>query len=66
MADFLKFQEHRWSCLPQILQGEAPKLPVTQQTEAKGAKDSSPNREKNQGKIGEAGTSEKGAEVPYK
>jgi hypothetical protein len=30
MADFLKFQEHRRSCLPQILQGEAPKLLVTQ------------------------------------
>jgi hypothetical protein len=29
MADFLKFQEHRRSCLPHILQGEAPKLPVT-------------------------------------
>jgi hypothetical protein len=34
--------------------------------EDKGAKDSIPNREKNQGKTGEAGTSEQGAEVPYK
>jgi hypothetical protein len=66
MADFLKFQEHRWSCLPHILQGEAPKLPVTKQTEAKGAKDSNPNMHKNQGKTMEVGTSEQGAEVPYK
>jgi hypothetical protein len=66
MANFLKFQEHRRSCLPQILQGEVPKLPVTKKTEAKGAKDSSPNREKNQGKIGEVGTSDQGAKVPHK
>jgi hypothetical protein len=30
MANFFKFQEHRRSCLPQILQGETPKLLVTQ------------------------------------
>jgi hypothetical protein len=33
--------------------------------EAKGSKDSSPNKEKNQEKTGEAGTSERGAEIPY-
>jgi hypothetical protein len=49
MANFLKFQEHRWSCLPQILQGEVPKLPVTKKTEVKGAKDWSPKREKEVG-----------------
>jgi hypothetical protein len=64
MAKFLKFQEHRQSCLPQILQGEAPELPVTKQTGAKSAKDSSPSGEKDQGKTKEAGTSELGAEVP--
>jgi hypothetical protein len=34
--------------------------------EFKGTEDSSPNREKNQGKIGEAGTLGKGDEVPHK
>jgi hypothetical protein len=34
--------------------------------EVKGAKDSSPNREKNQGKTREVGTSSQGAEVPHK
>ena len=34
--------------------------------EVKGTEDSSPNREKNQGKIGEVGTSEQGVEVPHK
>jgi hypothetical protein len=66
MAEFLKFQEHRRSCLPQILQGEAPELPVTKMMGAKGAKDSSPSGEKDQGKTREAGTSEQGAEVPQK
>jgi hypothetical protein len=33
--------------------------------EAKGSKDSSPNKEKNQEKTGEAGTSERGAKIPY-
>jgi hypothetical protein len=31
----------------------------------KGSKDSSPNKEKNQEKIGEARTSERGAKIPY-
>jgi hypothetical protein len=66
MAEFLKFREHRQSCLPQILQGEAPELPVTKKTGAKSAKDSSPSGEKDQGKTREAGTSELGAEVPQK
>jgi hypothetical protein len=66
MAKFLKFQEHRRSCLPQILQGEAPELPVTKKTGAKDAKVSSPSGEKDQGKTREAGTSEQGAEVPQK
>ena len=66
MAKFWKFQEHRQSCLPQILQGEAPELPVTKQTGAKGAKGSSPSKERDQGKTREAGTSKLGAEVPQK
>ena len=65
MADFFKFQEHWQSCLPQILQGETPNLLVTQKMEAKGSKDSSPNKEKNQEKIGEVETSERGAKIPY-
>jgi hypothetical protein len=66
MAEFLKFREHRQSCLPQILPGEAPELPVTKQMGAKSAKDSSPSGEKDQGKTREAGTSELGAKVPQK
>jgi hypothetical protein len=66
MTEFLKFRKHRQNCLPQILQGEAPELPVTKKTGAKGAKDSSPSGEKDQGKTREAGTSELGAEVPQK
>ena len=57
MAKFLKFWEHRQSCLPQILQGEALELPVTKYMGAKGEKELSPSREKDQGKSREAGTS---------
>jgi hypothetical protein len=64
-ADFFKFHEHRWSCLPQILQGETPNLPITQKMGVKGSKDSSPNKEKNQEKTREAGTPERGAKIPY-
>jgi hypothetical protein len=63
MADFFKFQEHRRSCRPQVLQGETPKLLVTQQTEAKGSEDSSPKKEENQEKIGGVGTSEQGTKI---
>jgi hypothetical protein len=66
MTEFLKFWKHRQSCLPQILQGEAPELPVTKKMGAKGAKDSIPSGEKDQGKTREAETSELGAEVPQK
>jgi hypothetical protein len=48
------------------LQGEAPELPVTKKTRAKGAKDSGPSGEKDQGKTREVGTSEQGAKVPQK
>jgi hypothetical protein len=64
MADFLKFEEHRKSCLPLILQGKTPKLPDVQQTEAKGSKNSSPGKEKNQEGTEEKDTSEQGAEIP--
>jgi hypothetical protein len=64
MAKFLKFQEHRRSCVPQILQGEAPELLVTRKTGAKGEKDSIRSGEKDQGKTREAGTSEQAVEVP--
>jgi hypothetical protein len=57
-ADFIKFQEHLRSFLPQILQGETPKLSVTQQTGVTGSKDSSTNKDKNQEKTWEARTSE--------
>ena len=33
--------------------------------EVKGSKESSPNEDKNQDKIGEVGTSERGAKIPY-
>jgi hypothetical protein len=52
MDDFFKFQEHQQSCLPRVLQGETPKLPITQQKEAKGLEDSSPDKEENQEKRG--------------
>jgi hypothetical protein len=58
MADFLKFEEHRKSCLPLILHGKTPKLPDTQQVEAKGSNNSSPGKEKNQEGIEEGETSE--------
>jgi hypothetical protein len=64
MADFLKFKEHRKSCLPLILQGKTPKLPDVQQTEAKGSKNSSPGKEKNQEGTEKKDTSEQGAEIP--
>jgi hypothetical protein len=47
-ADVLKFQEHRWSCLPPILRGENPLTAEVQQKEAEGSKDTTPRQEKHQ------------------
>jgi hypothetical protein len=47
-ADVLKFQEHRWSCLPLVLRGENPIIVEVQQKEAEGSKDSAPRQEKHQ------------------
>ena len=41
-ADVLKFQEHRWSCLPPVLWGENPITTEVQQKEAEGSKDTTP------------------------
>jgi hypothetical protein len=64
MADFLKFEEHRKSCLPLILQGKTPNLPDTQEAETKGSKNSNPRKEKNQEGTEEGETSEQGAKIP--
>jgi hypothetical protein len=55
MADFFKFQEHRRSYLPPVLQGKNTQTTYIQQTEAKGSKDSGPDREENQEKTEEIG-----------
>ena len=47
-ADVLKFQEHRWSCLPPVLRGENPITAEVQQKEAEGSKDTTPRQEKHQ------------------
>jgi hypothetical protein len=43
MVDFFKFQEHRRSCLPPVLQGKNSPSADVQQTDAKGSKDSGPD-----------------------
>jgi hypothetical protein len=47
-ADVLKFQEHRRSCLPAVLQGEGPSISEAKQKEAKGSKDATPDQGKHQ------------------
>jgi hypothetical protein len=47
-ADVLKFQEHRWSCLPPVLWGENPIIVEVQQKESGGSKDSTPRKEEHQ------------------
>jgi hypothetical protein len=44
-ADIFKFQEHQWSYLPPVLQGENPTTVEVQQTEVEGSKDSAPDQE---------------------
>jgi hypothetical protein len=64
MVDFFKFQEHRRSCLPPVLQGKNPPTTVTQQTEAKGSKDSGPDQEEHQEKKKQTGGPKQEAEIP--
>jgi hypothetical protein len=47
-VDFLKFQEHRRSCLPPVLRGENPITVEVYQKGAKGSKDSAPRKEEHQ------------------
>jgi hypothetical protein len=47
-ADVLKFQEHRYSCLPAVLRGENPSTVEVKQKDAEGSKDASPSQEKHQ------------------
>jgi hypothetical protein len=64
MADFFKFQEHRRSCLPPVLQGKNPSTTDVQQMEAKGSKDSRPDREEHQEKKKQTGGPKQEAEIP--
>jgi hypothetical protein len=64
MVDFYKFQEHRRSCLPKVLQGKTSKPPGTQQAEAKGSTDASPSKQETQEKTEETETSNQEAEIP--
>jgi hypothetical protein len=64
MADFFKFQEHRRSCLPPVLQGKNPTTPDVQQMEAKGSKDSAPDQEEHQEKKKQTGAPKQEAETP--
>jgi hypothetical protein len=45
-AKVLKFQEHRHSCLPAVLQGEIPGISETKQKEDEGSKDVTPDQGK--------------------
>jgi hypothetical protein len=63
-ADLFKFQEHRRSCLPPVLQGKNPQTIDIQQMEAKDPKDSGLDREENQEKTEETGNPEQEAEIP--
>jgi hypothetical protein len=53
MVEFYNFQRHRRNSLPKVLQGEIPTSPDTQQTETQGLETVSPDRQENQGRIGE-------------
>jgi hypothetical protein len=64
MVDFFKFQEHRRSCLPPVLQGKNPPTADVQQMEAKGSKDSGPDQEENQEKKKQTGGPKQEAETP--
>jgi hypothetical protein len=64
MVDFFKFQEHRRSCLPPVLQGKNPPTADVQQMEAKGSKDSGPDQEEHQEKKKQTGGPKQEAEIP--
>jgi hypothetical protein len=49
-ADVFRFQEHRWSCLPPVLQGENPMTVEVKKIKAEGSKGSVPNQEGQQDK----------------
>jgi hypothetical protein len=54
-ADVVRFQEHRRSCLPLVLQGENPTTIEVQKTKAKGSKSSATDQEEQQDKEEQAG-----------
>jgi hypothetical protein len=64
MVDFFKFQEHRRSCLPPVLQGKNPPTADVQKMEAKGSKDSGPDQEEHQEKKKQTGGPKQEAEIP--
>jgi hypothetical protein len=63
-ADVLKFQEHRWSCLPPILRGENPITTEVHQKEAEVSKDTTPRQEKHQDRGEQTGSPKPEMETP--
>jgi hypothetical protein len=64
MIEFYKFQEHRRSGLPKVLQGKVSTPPGIQQTKAKGSTDTSPGKQETQGNTEETETSNQETEIP--
>jgi hypothetical protein len=64
MANFFKFQEHRQSCLPPVLQGKNPTTADVQQAEAKGSKYLTPDQEEHQEKKKQTGGPKQEDETP--
>jgi hypothetical protein len=64
MVDFYKFQEHRRSCLPEVLQGRTSKPPVTQQAEGEISTGANPSKQEAQGKTEETEISNQEEEIP--
>jgi hypothetical protein len=52
-ADVVRFQEHRWICLPPVLRGENPMTVEAHKTKAEGSKDSAPGQEEQLDKEGQ-------------
>jgi hypothetical protein len=63
MVDLFKFQEHRRSYLPPVLQGKNPSTTDVQKTGAKGSKDSEPDQGEHQEKKKQTGVPKKEAEI---
>jgi hypothetical protein len=64
MVDFYKFQEHRRSGLPKVLQGKVSIPQDIQQTEVKGSKDENPGKQETQSDAEETKTSSQEERLP--